>query len=198
MMRSILVALLVAMLTFSPATACHYCGGYGGGGYYTSGGYYGGWSDGGCDGCGSDYYESGYDSCCGGEVVVSEGCGDCGCGGGGCDGCDGYAGCEADGATVDDGEPPMEAPEPPASTTGEHSLDREPHAVGSRPCLATVSALPSATETEMHAMPPVEPTTEAPAPLPETTHPATNANPGRRADDSSRCDAGRFVQHAFD
>ena len=39
-MRSILVALLVAMLTFSPAVACHYCGSYGGG-YYT-GNYYAG------------------------------------------------------------------------------------------------------------------------------------------------------------
>src|SRR3972149_5304464 len=30
-LRSILVALLVATLTFSPATACNFCGGYGGG-----------------------------------------------------------------------------------------------------------------------------------------------------------------------
>src|SRR5688572_29480677 len=82
-MRSVLVALLVAMLSFSPALACHYCGGYGGGGYYSAGGYYQGAGYGG--GCGGGYYESGgcgdgyYESSCGGgEVVMSEGCSDCG------------------------------------------------------------------------------------------------------------------------
>jgi hypothetical protein len=108
-MRSVLVALLVAMLSFSPAVACHYCGGYGDGGYYAPGGYYGGGCGGyyesGCGGCGDGYYES---SCCGGEVVVSEGCGDCG----GCTSCGGEYAEEV--APSDSGHVEMMAPEAPA------------------------------------------------------------------------------------
>ena len=194
MMRSILVALLVAMLTFSPATACHYCGGYGGG-YYTSGGYYGGWSDGGCDGC---------------EIRLlrvplrlllwrrsrrqrrlrrlwREG--------GDCDGCDGCAGCETDGVTVEQGEAAHGEPEPPLRQPEEHSLDREPHAVGGRPCLPPHRSRrprPKCTRCRRSSR---QPKCRHHFPKRRT---ATNANPGRRADDSSRCNAGRFVQHAFD
>ena len=60
-MHSLLVALLVAMLTFSPATACHYCGGGFGGGYYYGGGYGGYYT-----GCGAADYYGGDAGCCGG------------------------------------------------------------------------------------------------------------------------------------
>jgi hypothetical protein len=162
LMRSILVALLVAMLTISPATACHYCGGYGGGGYYYTSGDYGG----DCGGCGSGYSESSYDSCCGGEVVVSEGCGDCGGGCEGCEGgCEGCSGCETEGVVEDHAEPPMEAPEPPV-----HEHESTPSTVNRMPSEPAPSlppeAMPSAPPTETYVAPPVEP-----APLPETTTP---------------------------
>ncbi|MEX2092704.1 MAG: SHD1 domain-containing protein, partial [Pirellulales bacterium] len=145
---------------------CHFCGGgYGGGGYYSSGGYYRG---------GPVYYESGCrdsgdcGSCCGGEVVVSDGCGDCGstdcggCDGCGCDGCEGY---EGQAATPSDVDSQMAAPEPPANEP-----EGTPSTVNHMPAEPAPSLppqpLPSATDTEMHAMPPAEPTYEAPAETP--------------------------------
>jgi hypothetical protein len=199
LMRTLLVACLVAMLSFSPAVACNYCGGYGGGGYYTSGGYYGsgygggyyggGYSTGCCGGgYSSGYYES--SSCCGGEVVVSEGCGDCGtsdCGGcdGGCDGCSGgceggCTGCDGGMVTEENVEPPMAAPEAPVHE--EAPLPSTVNRVPTEPAPALPPNELPATDTEAHAMPPVEPATETPLPAAEdrydtTTPPVDTAPP---------------------
>src|SRR5216117_3855406 len=75
-MRSVFVCLLVAMMMYQPAVACHSCGGWGGG--YDAPVYYGPEVyGGGCCGCGYEtvVYNScdNCGSCCGAEAVVTEG-----------------------------------------------------------------------------------------------------------------------------
>lgn len=165
--RSVVVAVLTALLFMNPAIACHNCGSYWGGysdyGYYNSG--YVSYGHGG-------YYDS-YDGCCGGGVVVDDGCGDCDCGDCGC-GCGGYDGCDCgscDGCVgCGDGEvmheemhgemhpqmhEPMTAPEPPAY---------QPPASVNKPNVAP--ALPPET-----AAPPI-PTYSAPPATPAEVPPA--------------------------
>ena len=65
----------------------------------------------------------------------------------------------------------MAAPEPPVHEHESDALDRESGAVRTGSFVAAASTAEHA-DTEMHAMPPVEPAIEAPAPLPETVHSA--------------------------
>ena len=174
-MRSILIGLLVTTLTVSPATACHYCGSYGGG-YYT-GNYY------------ASSYCGGYDdSCCGGEVVVSDccgGCSDCGCEGCGCDDCGGCANCGPSGEVMHgemmqehapaDNQPLMTAPEPPVM--GPNQMGPEQSTVN-RPATEPVPMLPPE---PMHGTTDTEMPSTAPAdryePSRTTTTPAADAEP---------------------
>jgi hypothetical protein len=182
------------MLTVSPAVACHYCGSYGG--YYPSdysySGYYnGGYYDSGCYGCGGN--DCGYvESCCGGEVVVSDCCGggsDCGCAGCGCDDCGGCADCGPSGTEIHgemaqghapaDDLPLKAAPTPPAMRPNHMGPE---HSTVNRPATEPIPMLPpepmhDTTDTEMHALPPSTAPADRYEPSRATTTPAPAAEP---------------------
>lgn len=129
-LRITLIVTMVATLAFNPATACHYCGQS-----------WTGYSSSYVSECGTSYYypaESYYGGCCGGELIVEDGCNGCGCnscgcascgcsdcgdGGCGCGGCDG-CGCESGGEIVSEGVPTyVESPEMMESSPRQEYID---------------------------------------------------------------------------
>ncbi len=172
-MRLILVTLLVAMMSFSPATAYHYCDGYRGGGYYyTHGSGYAGcqpaYYDSGC--CDTTDYESSECSTCDDcETIVSSACDNCG---GGCETSQGDCGCEGEAYAPDDEvvieEVPMAAPAPPTylPPSTPSTVNRMP----SEPAPALPPGPLPIPETEQRILPaaPIErePVAKEPAPMP--------------------------------